>query len=92
MLNDIKIASLGTVGDIINAVVIYIRKENKTTYILSPYDIDLITHVMDVMPTMVSEVLSQSIMCYHTCTITQSYFIVVERILRKNGILYTKNA
>jgi len=92
MLNDIKIASLGRVGDIVDAVVIHIRKDNKTTYMLSPFDIELVTHVIQVMPTMVSKVLSQSIMCYHTCTIIQSYFIVVERILRKNGILYTKNA
>jgi len=92
MSSDIKIASLGRVGDITDAVVIHIRKDNKTTYILSPYDIELMTHVIEVMPTMVSKVLSQSIMCYHTCTIIQFYFIVVERILRENGILYTKSA
>jgi len=84
MLNDIKIASLGSVGDIIDAVVLYIRKENKTTYILSPSDIDLITHIMDVMPTMVSKVLSQSIMCYHICTIIQSYFMAYFSYLSNN--------
>jgi len=81
MLKDIKTASLGPVGDIIDALVLHIRKDDKTSYVLSPSDTDLITHITTVMPTMVSKVLSQTIMCYQTCTVTQSYFIVVQRIL-----------
>lgn len=60
MLSD-KIASLGSVGDTVDAVVLYVREESQTSYMMGPFDVELMTYVFDVMPAMVNNVLSRSV-------------------------------
>jgi len=80
MFNDIKVASLGRVGDTVNALVVYAAKEDITSYMIGPEDFELMTHIFEVMPALVNDVLLQSIY-YHTIMYNYSYFIVVERVL-----------
>lgn len=61
MFSDIKIASLGRVGDTVEALLLYVREDNRTTYMMSPFDMELITHVFDVMPAMVNNALSHKV-------------------------------
>lgn len=56
MIDDIKIASLGHVGDTVEAVVLYVRENDRTTYMMAPSDVELITHISDVLPNMVNNV------------------------------------
>ncbi|XP_018341604.1 PREDICTED: uncharacterized protein LOC108748097 isoform X2 [Trachymyrmex septentrionalis] len=55
MFNDIKVASLGCVGDTVNALVVYIAKEDITSYMIGPEDFELMTHIFEVMPAMLKE-------------------------------------
>ncbi|XP_018372294.1 PREDICTED: uncharacterized protein LOC108767096 isoform X2 [Trachymyrmex cornetzi] len=55
MFNDIKIASLGRVGDTVNALVVYAVKEDVTSYMIGPEDFELMTHIFEVMPAMLKE-------------------------------------
>ncbi|XP_025158502.1 uncharacterized protein LOC105185606 [Harpegnathos saltator] len=54
MLNDIEIAPLGKVGDTVELLVLYGNGDG-LVYMMSPSDIDLITHVTDVMPELIKE-------------------------------------
>lgn len=56
MLNDIEVASLGRVGDTVDALVLFLREDDRTKYIMGPLDFELITHVSEVMPVMVNNV------------------------------------
>lgn len=55
MLHHIKTANLGRVGDTVDVFVLYVRKDNQTTYMMAPHDIELITHITNVMPAMLAE-------------------------------------
>ncbi|KAG5329270.1 RNF17 protein, partial [Acromyrmex charruanus] len=55
MFNDIKLASLGHVGDTVNALVVYVAKEDVTSYMIGPEDFELMTHIFEVMPAMLKE-------------------------------------
>ncbi|KAM0736231.1 Protein vreteno [Formica fusca] len=56
MINDVEFASLGQVGDILNALVLHIPKEDGgTRYMIGPCDIELYTHVTEVMPKLLRE-------------------------------------
>ncbi|XP_070171251.1 uncharacterized protein Vret [Polyergus mexicanus] len=56
MIHDIEFASLGQVGDVLNAVVLHIPKEDGgTKYMIGPFDIELHTHVTEVMPKLLRE-------------------------------------
>lgn len=57
MLNDMEIASLGSVNDTVNALVLYIQQD--MTCMMGPCDMDLITHTSEVMPTLVSIILKK---------------------------------
>ncbi|KYM94453.1 hypothetical protein ALC62_14896 [Cyphomyrmex costatus] len=53
MLNNIKTAILGRVGETVNAMVVY-QREDVTSYMMGPLDVDLITHLEE-MPKMLKE-------------------------------------
>ncbi|XP_012055577.1 PREDICTED: uncharacterized protein LOC105618659 [Atta cephalotes] len=55
MFNDIKVASLGRVGDTVNALVVYAAKEDITSYMIGPEDFELMTHIFEVMPALLKE-------------------------------------
>lgn len=57
MLNDIEVASLGRIGDTVDALVLFVREDDRTKYMMSPLDFELITHVFEVMPAMVNNVM-----------------------------------
>lgn len=51
MINHVDYASLGNVGDTVSAVVLHIPEENGgTRYNIGPFDIELHTHITEVMP------------------------------------------
>ncbi|XP_014470836.1 PREDICTED: uncharacterized protein LOC106742425 isoform X2 [Dinoponera quadriceps] len=54
MLNDIEIASLGRVGDIVDVWVLH-KGYSENLLFMSPCDIDLIKHVTEVMPELMKE-------------------------------------
>lgn len=58
MLHDIKIANLGRVGDTVDVFVLFIQENDRTTYMMAPHDIELITHITSTMPTLVNNLLS----------------------------------
>ncbi|XP_012228263.2 uncharacterized protein [Linepithema humile] len=54
MLNDIKVASLGNIGDTVDAFVIHIQEIGKQ-YMLSPLDTEMWQHIDEVMSPMIKE-------------------------------------
>lgn len=52
MLSHVEVASLGRVGDTVNAVVLDVRETG--TYMMAPFDFELQTHITQVMPKLVN--------------------------------------
>lgn len=70
MLKDIEVASLGCVGNIVNAVVLHVSEEDSMRYMMGPFDIELYTHITEVMPKLVNIVLrSIYVFALYTCNI-----------------------
>jgi len=55
MLRDIEFASLGRVGDTVDAFVIFIQEGDRTKYVMSPADVELASHIFEVMPALLKE-------------------------------------
>ncbi|XP_012539479.1 uncharacterized protein LOC105838453 isoform X2 [Monomorium pharaonis] len=55
MFNDIKAAALGSVGDTVDAVVVYMRASMIQSFMIAPFDVELLTYVFNVMPTKLKE-------------------------------------
>ncbi|XP_025269700.1 uncharacterized protein LOC105254637 isoform X2 [Camponotus floridanus] len=53
MLNDIKVADLGSEGDIVTALILHIQEAN--IYMMAPFDVELQTHIIQVMPKLLRE-------------------------------------
>ncbi|XP_015433179.1 PREDICTED: uncharacterized protein LOC107189208 isoform X2 [Dufourea novaeangliae] len=53
-LNDLNVISLGKVGDIVKAIILH-SIEDGYKYTLCPLDYNLVTHVLDIMPKMMTE-------------------------------------
>lgn len=86
MLHHIKTANLGRVGDTVDVFVLYVRKDNQTTYMMAPHDIELITHITNVMPAMVNNVLSPYLRNIYNNTIL--FYRSWQSIARKQNIIY----
>ncbi|XP_071557115.1 uncharacterized protein Vret isoform X2 [Temnothorax nylanderi] len=54
MIDDIESASLGRVGETVNAAILC-KKDARTMYMTSSVDVELMTHISQVMPTMLKE-------------------------------------
>lgn len=54
MLKDIEVASLGRVGNVVNVVVLHVLGEDSMRYMMGPFDIELYTHITEVMPKLVN--------------------------------------
>jgi len=54
MLADMKVTSLGNVGDTVDALVLFTQKNKEEYLMLAPMDIDLVTHITEVMPSQVN--------------------------------------
>jgi len=54
MMTDMKVASLGNVGDTVDALILFTQKTKKEYLMLAPMDIDLVTHITEVMPSQVN--------------------------------------
>lgn len=54
MLNDISIAPIGKVGETAEALVLYLSDVKKLSYMMAPFDSDLITHVINEMSGLVN--------------------------------------
>ncbi|XP_071635871.1 uncharacterized protein Vret isoform X1 [Temnothorax longispinosus] len=54
MINDIESASLGHVGETVNAVILC-KQDTGTMFMMSPVDAELTAHISDVMPKMLKE-------------------------------------
>ncbi|XP_026827923.1 uncharacterized protein LOC105279043 isoform X2 [Ooceraea biroi] len=55
MLGDMQIANLGNVGDTVDALVLLIQEDERKYLMLAPIDIDLVTHITEVMPPQMKE-------------------------------------
>ncbi|XP_018312143.1 uncharacterized protein vret isoform X2 [Mycetomoellerius zeteki] len=55
MFSDLKVASLGHVGDTVDALVVYAVKDDIMSYMIGPCDVELMTHILEVMPEMLKE-------------------------------------
>lgn len=64
MFSDLKVASLGHVGDTVDALVVYAVKDDIMSYMIGPCDVELMTHILEVMPEMVNYMLLRSVY-YH---------------------------
>lgn len=73
-----EVASLGDVGSTVNVVVLHVEKDD--IYMMGPIDIELYTHISEVMPKLVNIVL-KSIYVLHDTHVIISYFVLVKRIL-----------
>lgn len=49
MVNDLSVAKIGEVGDVVEAVVLHCI-EGGSMYSICPLDYDLMTHVFDIIP------------------------------------------
>ncbi|XP_077271610.1 vreteno [Temnothorax americanus] len=54
MINDIESASLGHVGETVNALILY-KEDARTMFVMNSVDVELTTHINDVMPKMLKE-------------------------------------
>ncbi|XP_076295850.1 vreteno [Lasioglossum baleicum] len=59
MKADLNVAAIGTVGDVVNAIVLNCI-EDGYTYAMCPVDFELMSHVLSVMPQMMSEYCEKS--------------------------------
>lgn len=82
MMNAIESASLGHVGKITSALVLYVHEEGGAKYYMSPYDIKLYTYINEDMPKLVNCVKKylRFRILYNTQAII-SYFVAVNRLL-----------
>lgn len=73
MLDNIEFASLGQVGDTLDAVILDIPKENDgTRYMMCPNNIELYTYISEVMPKLVKELFT----FLHNMQICDTYAII----------------
>jgi hypothetical protein len=95
MSSDLKFESLGNVGDTVDVLVLNARKDVPSMYYMSPWDIDLISHIYDVMPAMVNNAFRLLRNVYVVCNICNNVILFCcadAKVLREKGILYTKSA
>ncbi|XP_032669554.1 uncharacterized protein LOC116843316 isoform X3 [Odontomachus brunneus] len=55
MINDISIAPMGKVGDTVEALVLHLSDIKNLSFMMSPFDLDLITHVINDMSGLIQE-------------------------------------
>ncbi|XP_076651050.1 vreteno isoform X2 [Halictus rubicundus] len=59
MKTDLNIATIGAVGDVVDAIVLYAIQDGYT-YSMCPMDYELMSHIFDVMPKMMAEYCEKS--------------------------------